>query len=240
MFEENGVIKKQKDHQKGFSAISLVLIIVLLAVMVIGALLYWQKFSLDRIRDRFEGEFAKTEISKPRPSPADKYKDWLAYLNDVYGYKFRYPEEARVEEVEKAAFSLSPEEVSAGMTFDEKYEKYTGKICLTIFYQLGYIQISAPPNAEFAQVICGRTGLAYEGEDRSERVRIDDKVYTATGFEEKGPGETLNFHNETLVVTLDDGTRIEYGSRPDEAKTFADYLEMKEEIIKVVESYRKI
>lgn len=69
---------------------------------------------------------------------------------------------------------------------------------------------------------------------------IDGNSYVASGFEEQGPGETLNYHNETLVLTLTDGTRIEYGSRPDETATFADYQAMRGEIIGIVESYQGI
>jgi len=173
-------------------------------------------------------------------SEADEYEGWLTYKNDKYQYEFRYPDGATVSQAGVEAFGLSEEEWKEGVTPEEKFEKYTGDICVGITYELGYAYISAPVNAGFAHAQCGRTGMGYEGVEKEEALVIDGKSYTAKGFEEKGPGETLNFHNETLVVTLDDGTRIEYGARPDEAATFADYLEFRLELLKIVQSYRPL
>ena len=232
------------DKQRGFSPIVITIVAVVVTALVVGGgVFWWQKKSFEKAKEVTGPE---TSPLLPTPTPplltptptADPYSGWLTYINDVYNYEFRHPREASIGEVEEAAFGLSPEEVSAGVTFEEKYQKYTGKICLTISYKLGYVQISAPPNKGFAHVLCGRTGRAYEGVERSEELTIDGKRYTAKGFEEKGPGETLNFHNETLVVVLDEGTRIEYGSIPDESSTFADYQQIRGEIIKIVESYR--
>ena len=136
------------------------------------------------------------------------------------------------------AFGLSEEEWKEGVTIEETYEKYTGKVCVSIAYEPGYVYISAPANTGFAHAQCGRTGVGYETTAKEETLIIDGKSYTAKGFEERGPGETLNFHNETLVVTLDDGTRIEYGAKPDEAATFADYLAFRPQLLKIVQSYR--
>jgi hypothetical protein len=235
--------------QKGFSTVLLVLIIAVLTALVVGGgMYYWQKTSFEKMKQELREEVAQPETStsapevtpSPTPTPPDKYEDWLTYENDVYRYQFRYPEGAETEEVTKDAFGLSPDEVSEGLTFEDKFNKYTGKICITLYYDLGYVQISAPPNKNMVHVICGRTGRAYEGEDKAEELEIDGKTYEAEGFEEKGPGETLNLHNETLVVTLEDGTRIEYGSQPDGAHTFSDYQKMREEIIKIVESYQAL
>jgi hypothetical protein len=262
-------METQIKKQRGFSAVWVVLIVVVVTVLVLGgALFFWQRLALEKMKKELEqSSLLRIASFTPNPTPVliplptlaptlsptpaatpvftpspttDPYTGWLTYKNDVYSYEFRYPSGTSIEEVGKDAFSLSPDEVSAGTTFEDKYNKYTGKICISLSYKLGYVQISAPPNNGFAHVICGRTGRAYEGPDRSETLTIDGRTYTASGFEERGPGETLNYHNETLVVTLEDGTRIEYGSRSDESFTFADYLAMREEIIKIIESYRGI
>jgi len=162
-----------------------------------------------------------TAMAEPTAQPsatsaADGYEGWLTYTNDTYRYEFRYPQGATVSQSD------------------------AGNICVGVKYELGYVYISAPANAGFSQTQCGRTGMGYEGVEKEEALVIDGKSYTAKGFEEKGPGETLNFHDETLVVTLDDGTRIEYGARPDEAATFADYLEFKPQLLKIVQSYRSL
>lgn len=236
--------------QKGSSPILVTVIVVIVTALVVGGgAFYWQSL---RSKEAEEG-LLPTETPTLAPasttSPAtpatlaptiDPYSGWSTYTNDVYDYQFRHPPGAAINEAEQNAFSLSPEEVDAGMTFEDKFLEYTGKICITITHNLGYLQISAPPNDGFAHVLCGRTGRAYEGPDRTETLTIDGDSYTASGFEEQGPGETLNYHNETLVLTLTDGTRIEYGSRPEETATFADYFGMREEIIRIVESYRKV
>jgi len=236
-------MEEKINHQKETSAILPVLLAVIVASCVIGgALFYWQNQAFKKLEKETKREMAMRETPTLTPTLAavDEYEGWLTYTNDVYNYQFKYPSGANIEEVPQDAFSLSPDEVSAGVTFEEKYDEYTGKICILLHYQLGYLQISVPVNSDFAHVICGRTGRAYEGPDKSDALMIDGKSYTSAGFEEQGPGETLDFHNETLVVTLDDGTRIEYGSRPDSSATYADYLSIRDDIIKIVESFKKI
>lgn len=258
-------MEKQDSNPKELSTLLSAFLAVIIASFVIGgAVFYWQSQALKKVKEEVKQELAKREIptltptpaltpdltpistpaltpeSALTPTPTGEYEGWLTYTNDVYNYEFKYPRGAGIEEAAREAFSLSPEEAAGGMTFEEKYTRYTGKICITINHGLGYVQISAPVNSGFAHVICGRTGRAFEGIDKSETLTIEGRTYTASGFEEQGPGEILNFHNETMVVILGDGTRIEYGSRPSETATFADYLTMKEEIIKIVESFRKI
>lgn len=168
----------------------------------------------------------------------DELKEWETYINDVYGYEFNYPSEAEIIEADISSFGLSPEEVAQGLTFEDIYNEYTGKICVTIDYKLGYINISVPENK---YVLCGRSGVgAYEVEEIEEEIIIEGQAYTAKGIEVKGPGETLAYHNEFLRIALEDGTKIEYGSRYDEEALYDDYLKIKDELIKIVESYRKI
>ncbi len=174
------------------------------------------------------------------PEGEDEYAGWLTYTNDVYEYEFRYPPGAEITEAPLEAFGLPTEEFEAGTTFEDVYDLYTGKICVTVSHELGYVNVSAPPNEGFRYVICGRTGRAYEGPDREEALLIDGGTYTARGFEEQGPGETLDYHNETLVVSLEDGTRIEYGAGPSEVATFEDYLLMRHDLLRIVQSYRKL
>ena len=250
-------MEEQLSSSKETSNILSILLAVIVTSFIVGAgIFYWQNQSLKKLKEEIGQERAKSEAPTSTPTssltpeltpgltvtlvPADEDESWLTYINDIYNYQFKYPSGSSIEEALKKAFSLSPDEVSAGITFQEKYDKYTGKICVSLNYKLGYVQISAAVNSGFAHVVCGRTGRAYEGPDKSEVLTIGGKSYTAKGFEEKGPGETLDFHNETLVVTLDDGTRIEYGSRPDASATYADYLSLRSDILKIVESFKKI
>jgi len=184
-----------------------------------------------------EGETPETPATL---EAEDDYAGWLTYTNDVYGYEFRYPSGAEVAETPIGGFRLPAEEYEAGVTFEDAYDLHTGKVCVTVSYEFGYINISAPPNEGFRYVICGRTGRAYEGPDREDSLLIDGTTYTAGGFEEQGPGETLNYHNETLILTLDDGTRIEYGAGPSETATFEDYLLIRDDLLRIVQSYHKL
>lgn len=143
--------------------------------------------------------------------------EWLTYTNDDYGYTLSYPSSATIEQ----------------------YPEDPKNICITIKTKLGYVQISAPENKGFTIATCGRTGVAYDTQSKSENVTIDAKNYTATGYEEVGPGETLNYHNETLTVNLDDDTRIEYGSQSNDIDTYENYSKTREDVIKIVESFQK-
>jgi hypothetical protein len=176
----------------------------------------------------------------PTPEAEAAYHGWLTYTNDVYGYEFKYPPEATVTEAPEWHFKVPAEEQQQGVTHQDVYEQYTGKICISVDYELGYVRISAPVNAGFPYVICGRTGIAYQGRAREEILVIDGKTYTAGGWEEQGPEETLPYHNEMLLVALDDGTRIEYGAKPVETSTFEDYLETRDDLVRIVQSYRKL
>ncbi|MBD3360490.1 hypothetical protein GF366_01675 [Candidatus Peregrinibacteria bacterium] len=166
--------------------------------------------------------------------------DWNTYTNEAYNYTIQYPAGAEISEAEKSDFGLSQEMKEEGFTIDKLYQTYTGELCVTIGYDLGYVMISAPPNNEEFIVRCGRSGIAYETEEKEETLTIDGKTYTATGFEELGPGDTLDSHNETMIVQLDDGTRIEYGSKSSNTATFDDYLEIRNTIVSIVESFESV
>lgn len=166
--------------------------------------------------------------------------NWQSYVNQMYQYKFLYPETALISQATKNDFGLSQENKQKGLEINDLYQNYTGLVCLKITDNLGYIFISAPVNKDFGLVTCGRTGAGYQINKKQEEVTINDKKYTTTGFEEIGPGETLNFHNETFVVNLSDGTRIEYGALPDSQATFSDYQKIKPEILKILQTYQPI
>jgi hypothetical protein len=155
----------------------------------------------------------------------DPYGEWLVYTNDNYGYQFLYPSDGIIAETGVQGFST--DELPEGMSNEEYLaqleNQYSNNICVTVKVGYGYINISAPETQQYA--FCGRTGVGV-GEliNRTEEVFISGKTYIADGFEFIGTDETLPEHNETMVIHLDDGTRIEYGARPDENGTFEDYL----------------
>jgi len=188
-----------------------------------------------------EDEEEETAEEEPTEEPeyTDEYKDWKTYINDIYSYEFYYPERAEISEADRSSFGIPTEDYEKGITFDDVYNKYTGKICITIRYKSGYITISAPENIF---VECGRTGVGseYEVTELEEKLVIDGKDCIARGVELQSGGETLDRHQEFLRLRMEDGTAIEYGSISDDVATYEDYLEVKETLIKIIESYRKV
>ncbi len=131
------------------------------------------------------------------------------------------------------------------MTPDEYLSRlrslYDDKLCIYVEYKLGYIFISAPPNLYSRYVHCGVTGIGdYKVVTKSETLTIEGQAHTAEGWEVIGPDETLAHHYEFFRVRLSDDTVIEYGSMPSAAATYADYLKVKSELLKIVSSYTKI
>jgi putative hemolysin len=200
-------------------------------------------------------ETPSTEMEQPTPVPTpipteatveetDVVNDgWLVYVNDVYGYQFSYPPSATI--TEQGVMGFPTDELPEGMSVDDYIaqlqETYTDKLCVSVCYELGCVNISAPPNLGGKYTHCGRTGAAYELTDKSETIVIGGQSYTATGFEEIGPGETLNYHNETLWLRLADGTVIEYGAAPNETATYEDYLQTTRDVLlQIVTSYEQI
>lgn len=164
--------------------------------------------------------------------------DWLTYRNEQYGYEFQYPSDAKILPTEPNGFMVPLEESQAGTTSEEAYKRWGGEICLTIRYQWGYLSISGPENHGGRYVRCGRTGVgAYEITQQEETVSIDGQKMIAKGMEVKGPGESLEEHNETFRIELPGGVTIEYGAYPDEKATFADYLASKPTLLKILASY---
>ena len=145
----------------------------------------------------------------------DDFNKWNTYVNDIYGYEFKYPADAEIVEAQKSGF---------------------GVVCITINCKLGYITIAVPEN----DVECGRSGVGneYEIKDIKEEFTIEGKKYIAKGWELVGKGETLKFHQEFLRLTLDNGIRIEYGSRDDDKAIFEDYLKDKKVLKKIIESIK--
>jgi hypothetical protein len=172
----------------------------------------------------------------------------VAYLNEDYGYQLRLPPTATI--VESGAVGFLSEELPEGMTAEEYMTQlqgqYGNQLCVRIEVGLGYIDISAPPNEGFRYIPCGLTGLgAGETVEKSEEVTIGGQTYTAQGIEWIGnmtpcspPRETLDCHSEVKTIKMEDGTRIEFGSRHETTANFEDYLmKGKQTLLQILASY---
>jgi len=182
-----------------------------------------------------------TQVPVELPAPPS---DWQIYVNDDAGYRFYYPPAAAI--AEQGVEGFPTDELPEGMSVDDYVaqleQQYGHKLCVSVGYELGYVNISAPANQGFRYAICGRTGVGVgEMLKKSETIVVAGQPYTASGFEFVGPEqpcEALACHNETFVLQLADGTRIEYGAAPADNATYEDYLRTTRDILlQVVASY---
>jgi putative hemolysin len=169
--------------------------------------------------------------------------DWATYAHGRFGYQFSYPPDATLREAGVQGFPT--DELPEGKTMDEYVaeleEAYGDALCVSVGYGLGYVNFSAPVNQGFRYATCGRTGVgAGEMIDKSDTIVIAGQSYTATGFEFIGDEErceALYCHNETFVLQLPDGTRIEYGAAPSDA-AYEEYLaSTRDVLLQIVASF---
>jgi hypothetical protein len=169
-----------------------------------------------------------TEV--PTTEPEDPTAGWLLYTNSYFGYQFYYPPEATVHEsgVDGYPTDELPEGKTPSEYMAELQALYGDTLCISVQYGSGYVNFSAPANEGFRYALCGRTGVGVGTmTDKNDTIVIGGNSYTASGFEfmgEEVPCDMLPCHNETLVLQLPSGMRIEYGAAPVEGVTYADYL----------------
>jgi hypothetical protein len=187
------------------------------------------------------------------PAPAWDEPDsaWITYENQRHGYRFQYPPAAEIEEIGPQGFQADenglpigglPEGVTLDTYIDYLEKTYGNNLCVAVHYSLGYIYISVAENVDARYAMCGRTGVGVaEISPKEEEIMIAGMALTASGMEVKGEGETLDMHNETLVVTLPDGTRIEYGAAPHRDATYEDYLmKSRDMLLQILETFEYI
>jgi len=166
-------------------------------------------------------------VAGTTPAPVDVYEDWETYTNERYGYSFRYPAIAELSESGVMGFDTAslPEGMTPDAYMEQLSDTYGDNLCVQLDFGLGYVAITPAENADFRYAICGRTGMvAGDLVDLTLDVTIDGQTIQAAGYELIGEGETLDLHNETLVVILENGLRIEFGSMPRTDASYSDYL----------------
>jgi hypothetical protein len=172
------------------------------------------------------------------------FAGWIAHVNVVDGYQLQIPPEANIQE--EGVTGFPEEELPEGMEPDEYLAQLQAqlgdRLCLSIQVELGSIYISSPQNDDFRYTTCGRTGVgAGELIEKTEEVYINEKYHNAIGFEFIGADDTLLEHNETMVIKLDDDTRIEFGSLPIEGAMYEEYLRgTKQLLLKILSTFTTV
>jgi len=181
-------------------------------------------------------------VRPPAPT-ATPNPDWVAYRNELFGYRLSLPQQASVEELGPDNFP--PDELPPGTSADaylnQLRERYRG-ICVLVEYGLGYVYVSAPLNSEARYSPCGRTGVGeVDIVTRTLTLPIDGALYETTEMEFiSPPDETLADHSNYLVVRLDDGSRIEIGSAPG-AASWQEYMaSTRDVLLQIVSSYQSL
>lgn len=175
----------------------------------------------------------------------DPTANYQVYVNNRYGYQFKYPEQAEVTFLGPESFP--PGDLPEGLTSEEYLAElqktYTDQLCIKIEYSLGYIYISAEPNnPENLMVDCGNNdSFSGESQPLERTISIGTATYLAQGYEFTGSGETLDQHNELLAIDLEDGSRIVFGASSRIDANYQDYL-MKTELIleRIIGTYQTL
>jgi hypothetical protein len=201
--------------------LALVAVIVVVSVIFVGAGC-GKKEAADKTTTETQVTATPTAtpvVTTPAQTPIDLYGSWKTYTNDVHNYSFRYPDGAQIEILDQGH---SPAE----------------KECVQVSLTYGYVTFNAPGSEE----LCGRTGVGVYAEtiEKEENITVGGKNYLINGREFVNPGNTLMDHNETFFFNLDDGTRIEFGSKNDASLAYADYVKERAELVKIIESYKKL
>jgi hypothetical protein len=174
--------------------IKYLLIVVILAVFAGGTII-----GTSKMMDQYYQQPSSQQIQ----SVKDETADWKTYTNEIYDYSFKYPPEAIISEVSLGDFV---------MDYRENYEKYTGKICITVRYKQAQLYISAPENKDNRYAYCPFPGLGigeqFSSKSISESISIAGKIYTAKGseiiFKKNG------LHDEFLYLRVENETNFFY------------------------------
>jgi hypothetical protein len=171
------------------------------------------------------GETQAAEAAQP--AAFDPRADWQTYPSPAGDYQFKFPPTAEI--IPHGIEGFPTEDMPTGMPPDQYMvqlrQQYPYPLCVEVRYALGYLTINSAANADFKYTPCGRTGVgAGELQQKTETITIAKKEYTAEGFEFLGGGESLDLHNETFHILLENGLRLEYGSIPRTDATYQDYL----------------
>ncbi len=204
-------------------------------------------------------EVSNLEVIEPGKQKTPVYEpdfevstDWPVFVNDRYGYQIKYPMDATISLFGPATFPAEdlPDDLTTDQYMDSLLKEYSDRLCVSIKYSLGWVNISAPPNQEKYMNPCGPTGVGSGVViPMIQSVYVGDQLYQADGHEiklhvddgEGGilTGETLDLHYEMHMIKLEDGTMIRFGSTPRHDATYGDYLmKTRETLLQILATYQ--
>ncbi len=186
--------------------------------------------------------FTLTILTSTRTvATSSSIKGWWVYHNEAYNYEFSYPPETTLKI--SSADGFPPEELPAGMTFEEylhQLQDKLGELCVIATYGQSFLLIQAPNSWDY--ILCGGFGIGDEPiVELSTQVSVNNKIYKAHGWKlYKQEGAKKTPYSEFFFVDLEDGTHIAYGAASTDPTQFADYLEVKGILLHMLASYRTI
>ncbi len=162
-------------------------------------------------------------------------KGWLDYENDLFGYRFNYPPEARIRTLGVTAVPADelPEDVTLEEYLEQLSEEYPGDLCVSVSYKTIFV-IFVPAAEKGGKYTgpCGVTGVGdYEFVDLVEVVQFDNQPCTAYGWRLQKRGGNISWQGEFYFLKVNDTITIHFGSMVGTETQFRDTLETLRQIV---------
>lgn len=195
-------------------------------------------------------------LSTPSPMPTPVptsgiVPGWLTYENDLLGYSFSYPPEAKFSV--RGVGGFPPEELPENMTTEEYLEYlqsiYPGGLCVSVQYKRGFLTVFPRGETGVARYVggCGITGVGdYTIEPREELITINGQPYTVTGHR-LYKWQTNQLEEEFYILTdINGNLRIDFGTHwgittprsGQQQLTEQEYNEIHETLLQILASFR--
>lgn len=183
---------------------------------------------------------ADTSTPEPTPTPTAP-PGWLSYRNDMLGYEFDYPPQARLIEAGVTGYPTDelPTGVEPGQYMATLEATFPDALCVGIQFGTAYLYV-APPEARGGKYStpCGVSGVGnFELRPFEEPVVIGRETLTATG--DRGYSLSVGLFLFEILNAYARGFRFNYGGDWNQPSvTLDDYLVDKAVIEQVLASWR--
>lgn len=103
-------------HSQGFSAVEIMIVLVIVIAAIAGGWYVWMKSRKSDLNKPSETtkQSVDRQDDKRGQAVSDPYEGWRSYSNSKYGISFRYPSDWRVEEAGGDS-SASPDDLAVAM-----------------------------------------------------------------------------------------------------------------------------